>query len=47
MKKLFGGKKDVNPNSDAIQKEIQEMIVCSHSFLFAFSLFFDIHVVSM
>lgn len=27
MKKLFG-KKEVNPNSDAIQKEINEMIVC-------------------
>lgn len=33
MKKLFGGKKDVNPNSDAIQKEIQEMIVCVSSFI--------------
>jgi hypothetical protein len=32
MKRLFG-KKEINPNSDGIQQEINEMIVCITYFL--------------
>lgn len=43
MKKLFG-KKEVNPNSDGIQKEINEMIVCRPHYLTFFLFIFSTHI---